>query len=229
MNESSISIHPNRRVCLHFERDFKRRGAALLHQQCGLWGQDVRRENGGMRQNALLELGFERTPPPQGVLGATTYARTEKSGVRVTLWGFGMRFGDENGGIFLSRFAFWPRFSEAESPEWIWAPAQVLETHHAPRRARQCLAALDGFRGALRWIANYEREIEARFGADYRAEALQAWLGAKNQVSTPNLAFSWDEMADRCESRSHFSLRSRGARLHFSRDELQSALADDKK
>lgn len=199
-----------RRVEMKLAPDFKRRGARLLHQQCGLWGYDVRREVSGMRCNTLLEIGFTRTPPPQGVLGATTYARRETSGETVTLWGFGMHFGDEDGGIFLSRFAFWPRYSAQQAPERAWMPSQLKDTHRAPRRAGECLAALDYFRGALGWIANYEREIQARFGPRYRADALQLWHKTEAEFEAVHVARDWDELARDCGFGCHFVVRSKG-------------------
>ncbi|RYG57004.1 hypothetical protein EON80_28730 [bacterium] len=181
-------------------RDFKKRGAALMHQQCGLWGYDVRREVGGVRQNLLLEIGFERTPPPQGVPGATTYARHEADGSRVTLWGFGMHFGDEAGGIFLSRFAFWPRYSPLNELAQASSPQPLLETHHVPKRAAECLAATQYFCRALSWIGNYEREVNAHCGVHYRAAALQFW--SKSEVA--DLANEWQALARECPGETHF-------------------------
>ena len=84
--------------------DFKKRGAALLHQQCWCWGYDVRRQNADGRANLLVELGFERVPPPDGVHGATTYRLRQSDGLTITLWGFGLCFGDDGGRNFRVAF-----------------------------------------------------------------------------------------------------------------------------
>lgn len=216
-------IAPQRRVWMTLERDFRKRGAALLHQQCGLWGFDVRREVGGVRRNALLELGFERTPPPTDVSGATTYSRAEKNRTQITLWGFGMHFGDQNGGIFLSRFAFGPRYFNGGAPRHAWMPAQLLETHRAPCRATECLSALAYFRGAMQWIAAYEREIEVQFGAQYRAETLQFWMKSKanSELLTPDIARDWENLANDCQAQ--FYCRSLGQNHRLSRADLKSS------
>ncbi len=118
-----------RRVWMTLGGDFKKRGAALLHQQCWCWGCDIRRESGGARANLLLQWDFERTPPPDGILGATTYAWRGPNGENATLWGFGLCFGDANGQIFVSRFGFSPH-----PPPRAWEPKQIMEQFRAPRR-----------------------------------------------------------------------------------------------
>lgn len=193
----------NQPVEMKLTRAFKRRATKLLDQQCGLWGHDVRHEVDGSRQNVLLQLGFTRTPPPDGVLGATTYARRETGGAFVTLWGFGMRFGDAQGAIFLARAAFWPSYCAAATSNHIWMPSQ-LENFDAPQSAGECLAALGYLRSVLAWIGDYEREIEARFGPEYRAEVLQNWRKFKTPTEAPNLARDWDELAAICESQTRF-------------------------
>ena len=111
------------RVWMTLSGDFKKRGAALLHQQCWCWGYDVRREVAGERANLLLELGFERVPAPEGVHGATTYRLRQNDGSTVTLWGFGLCFGDELGGVCVSGFgrvwAKWRRPNGRSMPN-IW-------------------------------------------------------------------------------------------------------------
>jgi len=73
-----------------------------------------------------------------------------------------MRFGDAKGGVFLLRFAFWPRYCHRGAAHHAWTPAQLLETHRAPRRADECLAVLDYFRGAMHRSAARLDEIEKR-------------------------------------------------------------------
>lgn len=181
--------------------DYKKRGAALLHQQCWCWGYDVRRQSAGGRANLLLELGFERTPAPDGVHGATTYRLRQDDGSTVTLWGFGLCFGDEAGGIFVSRFAFWPRLGVAAAPERAFAAAHLSE-FRAARRLHECERALDYFARALRWIATYEQRAAQVAGIEHRQAALDAWSHgvAAHRASAPEtLARDWCELADQTQ------------------------------
>ena len=184
--------------------DFKKSGAALLHQQCWCFGFDIRRRVEGERANLLLELGFKRTPPPTGTLGATMYQRREPSGELVTLWGFGMCFGDEFGGTFISRFAFWPRIGPLAAPDHAFATTH-LEAFRAPRRLEECETALDYFGRALNWLARYEREVERLAGRDHREAALRAWSHtvARGGETAPR----WNELARQSEWVARFWMR----------------------
>ena len=177
--------------------DFKKRGAALLHQQCWCWGYDVRRQNADGRANLLVELGCERVPAPDGVHGATTYRLRQSDGSIVTLWGFGLCFGDAAGGIFVSRFAFWPRLGATATPESAFE-AKHLASFRAARQLDECERALDYFARALRWIASYEERAVQVAGLEHRRAALDAWSHgvARHHASAPeSVARSWRELA----------------------------------
>ena len=47
----------------------RRRGEAVLHQQCWCWGQDIRRVAG----NLLLDNGFDKHRPLDGKEGSSAY------------------------------------------------------------------------------------------------------------------------------------------------------------
>ena len=186
-----------RRVWMTLSGDFKKRGAALLHQQCWCWGFDVRREVAGERANLLLELGFERVAAPDGVHGATTYRLRQRDGSTISLWGFGLCFGDEAGGIFVSRFAFWPRLGVAAAPEQAYA-AKHLAEFRAARRLDECERALDYFARALHWIAEYEQRAADVAGASHRQEALHAWsrgVATHRALAPDALPAAWRELA----------------------------------
>ena len=138
----------SRRVWMTLSGDYKKRGAALLHQQCWCWGFDVRRQVGNERANLLLELGFERVAAPDGVHGATTYRLRQNDGSTVTLWGFGFCFGDEAGGVFVSRFSFWPRLGKVAAPQWAF-DAKHLADFRSPKQLHECQRARDYFVRAL--------------------------------------------------------------------------------
>ena len=188
------------RVWMTLSGDFKKRGAALLHQQCWCFGFDIRRQLEGQRANLLLELGFEKTSPPSKP-GATMYQRREPGGELVTLWGFGMCFGDANGGVFVSRFSFWPRLGEVAAPKAAHAPDQ-LGDFRAARRLGECECALCYFARALVWLADYEREVERVAGLSHREIALKEW---RHAASSPGaIAGQWEHLAKQSESAARF-------------------------
>lgn len=63
----------------------QRQGQELLHQQCWNWGRDIVRPEG----NLLLEAGFVKQRPPEGIAGSTRYALRLADGGCWMLWGFG--------------------------------------------------------------------------------------------------------------------------------------------
>ena len=156
-----------------------RRGRTLLHQQCWLWGQDIRRPEG----NLLLLYGFERLHPPAGCSGSSQYNLTCASGATLSLWGFSFFYGSSDG-IFVNRFDFVPRAAE---PTKRWR--HVDEPNTLPR------APLDAhLPAALRWIAGYERWVLEGFGLSYRRRCLATWPSpALLSEALPN---EWDNLAN---------------------------------
>jgi len=133
-----------------------RRGKALLHQQCWLWGQDIKRLEG----NLLLVHGFERLRPPDGVSGSSQYTLALPGNQSIRLWGFGIYFGAESG-VFLNRFEFIPR--EARMAD-LW---QAREMTGLPRA--KSLTVLSQI---LRWIGDYEAWVLSTLGVEYRKSCL---------------------------------------------------------
>lgn len=155
-----------------------RRGSALLHQQCWLWGCDIRRWEG----NLLLAYGFTRQPDPE-VKRSTQYTLHLVAGNVARLWGSGFYFGDVEEGVFLNRFAFDPRlvrFNEA------WQdPARLKE---APR-----YLDLARLQSACMWIAEYEAWVVEQYGAGYRQVCAVGGPNApQHGVAMPAL---WRELA----------------------------------
>lgn len=189
------------RVWMTLSGDFKKRGAALLHQQCWCFGYDIRRKIGDERANLLLELGFERTAPPTKQIGATMYQRRESNGEIVTLWGFGMCFGDENSGVFVSRFSFWPRLGEVAAPKVAHAPTHLAD-FRTTRRLHECEYALCYFARALVWLADYEREVARVAGQSHRETALKEWQHA---ASAPDaIPSQWEDLARQSRGAARF-------------------------
>ncbi len=140
----------------------QKRGAQLLHVQCWLWGQDVRRSAG----NLLVEQGFARLPAPAGVTGCTQYTRVLQCGACLRLWGFGFLFAEAEG-VFLRRYEFVPR----RVPEVVdtWA-AMELNRCEVCREFRLVARAL--------WeVARMEAAVQAAEGVEYRRRCLTGLKG----------------------------------------------------
>jgi hypothetical protein len=131
----------------------------MLNQQCWLWGQDVKREDG----NLLLMYGFNRVRPPEGRSGSSQYSLALSDQTFVRLWGFGLYFGNETG-LFINRFEFNPRYARYK---YVW---QASERSTLPRSYD-----FQAFAKALRWIGHYENWVIENFGIAYREHCLLHW------------------------------------------------------
>lgn len=164
-----------------------------MHQQCWCWGQDIRRPGG----NLLLDYGFERSRPPEGVSGSSRYW-LDRDGARLALWGFGVGYAEESrGGIYVNRYCFVPRWmSKCASLEWVWQAEQMASfprpfSRREIRRSRRLLKAL------MHCIASYERWVESTCGPAYRQRTLGNW----NRTSIPagRMAREWELLARHVE------------------------------
>lgn len=140
----------------------RRQGRILLHQQCGLWGQDVRRAEG----NLLLNFGFERMRAPEGAVSSSQYTLNLGKSEFVRLWGFGLFYGGERGGIYVNRYDFTPRLAFATPKVW----QSIEEMRRLPAASDTSL-----LEKAMRWIASYERWVLHCYGNTYRAACLAGW------------------------------------------------------
>jgi hypothetical protein len=169
------------------------RGAELLHQQCWCWGQDLRRVEG----NLLLQYGFERTRPPEGMAGSSRY-RLRGPDFDVTLWGFGVAYRREPcGAIYVNRYCFVPRWLPLETPiDGIWraeamAATRRPGTRREVRRSRRLLQSL------LRWMAGYEKWVLQTAGLSYRQRSLSQWT--KTDIPAERMALEWELLARHVE------------------------------
>lgn len=158
----------------------QRRGCALLNQQCWLWGQDCRREEG----NLLLAHGFERMRAADGSSASSQYTLLLCEGRYVRLWGFGMFYGGDSEGIYLNRFEFLPRVVRVEGDRW-----------HGVGELRGVGVAGDTMllQEAVRWMAGYERWVVGEYGVGYRRACLSGWK--KRHVAPELLAAAWEGLA----------------------------------
>ncbi|MEG9431582.1 hypothetical protein [Terriglobus sp. ADX1] len=155
-----------------------RRGTALLHQQCWLWGCDIRRSEG----NLLRAYGFARQADPEGKR-STQYTLGLEDGSIVRLWGSGLYFGDQEEGVFLNRFAFEPRLVRF-TQDWQ-DPARLKE---APRYLDfQRLSA------ACAWVGAYEAWTLLQLGKAYRRVCLSS--GPDPAQEAEGIAAGWRQLA----------------------------------
>jgi len=168
-----------------------RRGPALLNQQFWLWGQDIQRPGG----NLLLQHGFAKHRPPDGVKASTRYELTLDDGGQIDLWGFGLLYRDPDlGGLYLGRFKLAPRLTAA-APVAAWSPGE-LGPIVAPVAADEWARTGALLVPALRWIAAYEAWVVAATGADYRRRCLAAW--PRPACPAGEIAARWLRLAHRC-------------------------------
>jgi hypothetical protein len=186
----SISTH----LWLAITEPVRRDSDRLFHQQCWLWGCDIRRTEG----NALLAYGFSRQRPPEGEKGSSTYLLQLDPQTLVVLWGFGMFYGSAtDGGIYLGRYGFTPKaVPQLDTSVAPWLPDQlaIADPPHTYALQQQ----LDSqFIAALRWIAGYETWVVATYGLAYRQQCVTAWKKGL-QIPAEQLIDAWNQLAARC-------------------------------
>jgi hypothetical protein len=164
----------------------RRRASALFDQQMWCWGQDVRHHGG----DVLVRYGFFRWRTPPHQRGCHAYTLDLGPSRRLTLWGFGLVYGEyPDGAVFLKRFEFAPRWrieSNLPCPAWSLAELPCFlspEDKNARDRARRLTAA------ALEVVASYEEWVFEAIGADYRRQCVGTW--SKTRISAERIAPSW--------------------------------------
>jgi hypothetical protein len=176
---------------LTLPRETRRLGVTLLDQQLWCWGQDVR-----CQPNLLVAHGFDKAPPPPGTPGPSAYHLTLDEGRWVTLWAFGIGYGDPAyGGLFLARYGFAPRLlPDGTPPRQVWKQAQLgarlAGTEAACAAKRQLLA------GALTWVAGYERWVRVQGHEDHRQASVERWW--KRQIPAAEMIEQWLTLAEQC-------------------------------
>lgn len=167
--------------------------AGLLSQQIWCWGQDVKRSEG----NWLLEIGFQRTAPPEHrkeCSSVYTLSLSEKT--RVVLRGFGVYIGDDRrGGVFIERYGFTPKHSpksRLECPPWSGDDLPTFELPTDKQRDATAMLLLE----LLDWIRQYEYDVVTDLGIDYRRETLTKWNNGKRLFyPAEQMASSWRKLS----------------------------------
>ena len=175
-------------------------GQKLLHQQCWNWGQDILRPEG----NLLLEAGFTKQRPPQGVTGSTRYVLRLVGAGCWMLWGFGFFYGTPDlGGVYVNRFQFRPRWMGLDAVEEpIWKQDMIPSGELPPDPSVLLKLAAT----AVRRIADYEDWVLDRCGLPYRLAVLAQWREAA-RMAPERLPEAWRALAEQIESTSWPHLR----------------------
>ena len=175
----------------------RRKGKELLDRQCWNWGRDIVRPEG----NLLLEAGFLRRRPPEGVAGSSCYTLALPDGDSLMLWGFGLLYGTpRKGGVFLNRYQFRPVWLPSETVhEAIWTP-DIFPTAQTPPSPR---VPVDLTVAAMRRIADYEEWALARCGLEYRRTVLRQWKRRSKRLPPEALPQAWRALADAIDGQPH--------------------------
>jgi hypothetical protein len=177
---------------LRIPASLRKEVSPLLDQQFWLFGCDVRNTSG----NLLLELGFERTRPPEGWKAATQYHIRFSDGL-LKLWGFGFWYTqlDNSTGILLRRSEFAPRLCPLFEPIWR---TEDLPVANLPSTPEQISYVWQSLNKVFNWFAEYEKFILQRCGIEYRRHCLLQWT--KQRIGHPeDLSERWQNIANICQ------------------------------
>ena len=175
---------------LQFPGKLSEYGTRLLDQQIWFWGQDVARQS----KNLLTDYGFVRLRSEVARV-STCYCAAHRNGFSISLWSWGLFFGDKRlGGVFLRRNSISPFLTQKASlphPHW---PEGVYPPHRSPQSSEEARSALDLLVGVAGWIARFEDWIEAQAGPEYRRACLREWPRSVGTGERP--AELWMRLAD---------------------------------
>lgn len=167
-------------------RASRRALAGLLHQQCWLWGCDVRRREG----NLLVGYGVHRIPPPAGTVGTSAYRARIDDETSLSLWGFGVALVPSRGdALFLERYTPCPQaVAVADTLARTWHVQQLpaRTPHDAPQAWWRLLCVFD-------WMAAYEHWVMQTAGPQWRQRCLHGWEPAVTRASGTSRA--WLDLA----------------------------------
>lgn len=165
----------------------------LFSQQVWCWGRDILRTEG----NWLVEIGFQRLPPPRKRRDCSSiYTLELATGRFVMLRGFGAFYGDkQRGGVFLGRSDFTPRYSrDPLLPRLPWLETDLPPMHPPTLEDRGRCASLT--LELLDWIRSYEVRVAEQLGIAYRRETLIKWNnGCRHYTPAERLASAWRQLS----------------------------------
>lgn len=174
----------------HLSAGARKLGRALLDQQMWCFGRDVSRAAG----NLLVEYGFSKEPPPEGINISSRYTLDEReSGRGLRLWGFGILYSETDvGAVFLQRRKFTPRSVPDGCTAGVWR-APDMPKCPKPRTKSESETAWRLLAGACAWLSGYEAWVREASGAEYREKCVAAW--PKKSVPPEEMVEAWMRLA----------------------------------
>lgn len=168
-------------------------GERLLHHQCWFFGRDIFHPQG----NLLIRYGFERFGVPLKQTGSNCYRFRGTDQSEINLWGWGVFYGQETGGIYIKRYDFRPRlfsFGRLKIPVF---KSEHLPPSHLPREDFQIKAARSLTLGFIEWILLYEDWIEKTCGKKWRQKCLREWENA--ELPAQSIRRNWKNLTAKIE------------------------------
>lgn len=143
---------------------------ALLDQQFWCWGQDIQHGDG----DALRRYGLclERDV---GLTRGRRYLGRADPGVEVALWGFGLLWQDEAGGLAVWRDDGRPRLTGTAVDARAVRGASDLIRHPLPHGPAERRRALTLTAALMRWMASYEEWALETLGYGHRLATVAGW------------------------------------------------------
>ncbi len=156
-----------------FTPEIRELGERLLHHQCWFFGRDIWHGRG----NLLIRYGFERFAPTEKEKGSNLY-RWREAGNEINLWGWGVFYGNETGGILIKRYDFRPRLLGVGKLRVPVFKSENLPPSRVPRKDFQIENARNLTLDFIHWIVRYEDWIEQTCGTRWRGKCLRDWQNA---------------------------------------------------
>jgi hypothetical protein len=173
------TIHANGLSAFSLPLPLRRTGQELLDHQCWVFGRDVLCST----NNLLIQYGFQQVRCPRG--GLTQYELRDGLGTHshVFLWGFGVFFGSEEEGIFLTRSGFAPFRTQGK------VELHVRDVHPFSEESSDLELLLRG----LGWFAAYEDWIAREASDSHQRESIEKF--PRKTLERCDLAGRWRDLA----------------------------------
>lgn len=174
-----------------FTPEIKELGERLLHHQCWFFGQDIRHESG----NLLIRFGFERFGVPSEKSGSNNYRFRSTDDTEINLWGWGVFFGNEKGGILIKRYDFCPRLLKVGKLYFPVFKSENLPLNRMPRENLEIRTARKITAQFIEWVLEYETWIEGECGKYWRRKNLREWERA--EFPARNIRRNWQSLRNK--------------------------------
>ena len=168
-----------------------KRARRLTDQQLWMLGCDVRQTD-----FSLGSLGWEYHPRPDKTRGCGRLCRTLSGGGHLSVWGFGFLAADAaHGAIWLDRKHFRLRRGDGfDLNRQIWELNHV-PAFQAPADEEEADASLFLLARLARTMAEYETDVAALAGRNYRHRCLAGWKFQRLGIPPEEVPGDWNQIA----------------------------------